>query len=60
MGPDLAAVAHDQEYGYFNMFVEGTLKRISEKATKVNYQSSTLLPLFFRSSFVKSSFNYIL
>jgi hypothetical protein len=48
MGPDLAAVAHDQEYGYFNMFVEGTMKRISETATKVTYHSSTLLPIVIR------------
>lgn len=49
MGPDLAAVAHDQEYGYFNMFVEGTMKRISEKATKVVCYSSTLLPILIRA-----------
>lgn len=34
-GPDLAAVAQDQEYGWFNGFLEDNLNRISRKLTKV-------------------------
>lgn len=34
-GPDLAALAHDHEYGWFNGFLEDVLNNISRKLTKV-------------------------
>ena len=35
-GPDLIAVAQDQEHGWFNGFLEDTLNKISRKATVVS------------------------
>ena len=35
-GPDLAAVAHDHEYGWFQILLEDTLNRISRRFTKVS------------------------
>lgn len=34
-GPDLIAVAQDQEHGWLNGFLEDTLNKISRKATMV-------------------------
>ncbi|KAL8816851.1 MAG: hypothetical protein Q9191_008253 [Dirinaria sp. TL-2023a] len=36
MGPDLAAVAHDQEYGWFQNFVEDMMIKFSKSATKAS------------------------
>lgn len=41
-GPDLAAVARDQEYGWFNEFLEDLLNKISRKLTRVS--TSILVP----------------
>ena len=35
-GPDLIAVAQDQEHGWVNGFLEDTLNKISRKATMVS------------------------
>lgn len=39
MGPDLAAVAHDQEYGWFQNFVEDMMIKFSKSATKAVFQN---------------------
>ena len=43
-GTDLAAIAHDQEYGWFNGFLEKWLLKFSRKATTVSCTSFLLLP----------------
>ena len=37
LGPDLAAVAHDQEYGWFQNFFEDLMNKISTRATTVSF-----------------------
>jgi len=36
LGHDLAAVAHDQEYGWFQNFFEDLMNKISKRATTVS------------------------
>ena len=42
LGPDLAAVAHDQEYGWFQNFFEDLMNKISRRATTVGNTFTTL------------------
>ena len=40
LGPDLAAVAHDQEHGWLIAFLEDTLLKLSRKITVVRHFQS--------------------
>ena len=44
-GPDLAAIAHDAEYGWLNGLVETALKKFSKSLTRVSLSQASLSPL---------------